>query len=119
MGMFSDDIRKIETQITEWVSKGLDILQQEIDKRTPEDTKTLLSNNKKIWPVKTLTTIGWSIENDTEYAFFVEFWVRNRVYNYHKPKWTVFYQWVGARMFTRARDDNETRIRNIINEALS
>ena len=104
----------IEKSLIDWVNKWLEILKNTIDSKTPEDTKTLLWNNKIKQAVPVWWVIKWSVENTTEYAIFVEYWVRWRDYNYHKPKWSVFYTWVWARMFARSLDEKRQEITSVI-----
>ena len=93
---------------------ALIFLKEEIDKKTPEDSKELLGNNQIEAPHIEGNKLVWSVYNDTPYGVYVEYWVWWRSYNYHKPKWRVFYNWEWARMFTRAMDENSREIANII-----
>jgi len=89
-----------------------------VDEKTPESTKTLLWNNKQVKARKLWNNYIWSVENDTEYAVYVEYWVWWKDFNYNKPKWSNFYSWVGARMFTRTQDEEENEVSNIINKEI-
>lgn len=91
------------------MNEALGYVKQEVDNKTPEDTKTLLWNNT-IEPIIELDTkIIWVVSNDTEYAPYVEFWVW-RSFNYNKPKGTIFHVWDWARMFQRTADDEEVKL---------
>jgi hypothetical protein len=104
----------INDSIINWINTSLSILKNAIDSHTPEDTRTLLWNNKINRASNISWTIKWSVENNTEYAIYVEYWVRWKSFNYHKPKWSVFYSWVWARMFSKALDEKKSEIINII-----
>lgn len=119
MGMFDKEMREMRGKLVKWVNNATKFLKKEVEKRTPEDTKRLLKSNKIVAARPKWDTIVWAVENATPYAAYVEFWVRSRRYNYHKPKWTVFYRWVWARMFTRAKNDNQDAVKKIIENALS
>jgi len=118
MGMFDEETRQVSDKLVNGVNEALGVLQREVDARTPEDTKKLLQNNRIVSAQRQWPSVVGAIENDTEYAAYVEFWVKWKAYRYHKPKWTVNYIWVGARMFTRARDESQDLIRNEIDKAL-
>lgn len=90
------------------MKEALEYVKDEVDSKTPEDTKTLLWNNTIEPIIKLDTKIVWVVSNDTEYAPYVEFWVW-RNYNYNKPKGTIFYSWNGARMFTRTADSQQVQ----------
>lgn len=118
MWRFDEDYKKILWWLVKWVNEATKEAKNLIDQKTPEDTKRLLSKNKIQEAKVVKDTVQWSVENDTEYAFFVEYWVRSRKYNYNKPKWNIFYRWVGARMFTRTKEEINKNIDKIINKYL-
>jgi len=118
--MFKGFEEQVENNIKEAINEWLDILLKSIDSKTPEDTKTLLWNNE-IEEAKTIwDTITWRVFNDkTPYWIYVEYWVWNKKYQYHKPKWQPFWpKRVWARMFTRWYDDSKKQILNIIKESI-
>jgi hypothetical protein len=92
---------------------SLNVLKASIDAKTPEDSKTLIWNNKIEHAKIVGDTVVWKVVNDTEYAELVELgvWLP---FNYHKPKGKVFYRGSGARMFTRGLDSSRNEILNII-----
>ena len=102
------------------VDKAVQILKDNIDSKTPEDTKKLLQNNRIKYAQLIWNRIVGSVYNETDYAYFVEYWVSWRSYNYHKPKGNVFfrgwqYNWLSwNRTFTRASDE----IRKDLNKIL-
>lgn len=97
--------------------KAVEILETELKRLTPEDTKTMLDSY-----VNTIKTtdeaIIWEVWNTAEHAIFVEYWVEWQKYNYHKPKWSVFYQWVWNRTFARWVDNTKKKILKTINNEL-
>ena len=93
-----------ETKIIRAMDDCLDIAKKELESRTPEDTKTLVKWYKKISPKKSWNIISWKIINKTEYWIYVEYWVKNKKFNYHKPKGSVYHRWIGARMLTKTKD---------------
>ena len=112
-----DGVKKqIDKEVESKLLLALEYLKNEVDENTPEDTKTLLKNNKIDEIFKVWTKIIWSISNDTEYAQYVEYWV-GRNFNYNKPKGSIFYTWVWARMFTRTfeNDVNIKKVNYLIN----
>ena len=106
--------REYERRLVVGIRKALPVLLEELKRLTPEDTRTML-NSYVVEDVKVEwdSVIG-SIRNDADYAIFVEYWVNGLSYNYHKPKGTVFYQWVGNRTFARAVDNVRQRVEQII-----
>lgn len=116
--MFEEFEKSLNDRLEKAINKSLETLKNSIDEKTPEDTKTLLGQTrieqaKQSWN----EIIGKVINDNTEYWLYVEYGVKNRAYNYHKPKWSVFYSWIGARMFTRWFDDTKQEIINNINKA--
>lgn len=97
--------------------KAVKILEDELKRLTPEDTKEMLSS----YVSETKTTdnaIVWEVWNTAEHAIFVEYWVEGQKYNYHKPKWSIFYQWVWNRTFARWVDNTRQKILQTINSEL-
>ena len=96
--------RVAEEKIIKAMDDCLDIAKKELESRTPEDTGKLVKWYKKKAPKKIWNIIYWKIINKTTYWIYVEFWVKNKKYNYHKPKGSVFYRGIGARMLTKTKD---------------
>lgn len=105
--------KKLKSQLIDWISEWQVFLKNQIDSRTPEDTKTLLWNNQISEIIDTWWKILWSVYNDTEYALYVERWLW-REFNYHKPKWKVFKIWNWAKMFATTYDLDWKEAQNII-----
>jgi phage host-nuclease inhibitor protein Gam len=101
-------------RIAIWVSKALPVLLEELKRLTPEDTKEMLDSFKTDQLLITTDTVTWTITNTSWHAIFVEYWVNWLTYNYHKPKWSVFYKWVGNRTFARAIDNTRDKVIEII-----
>jgi len=110
-------IQKLSKNLNDW----LDFIKAEAEDRTPEDTKKLLKSYK-IEPASDLwKTITGKVINNAKHAFLVEFGTR-RAKKYNKPKGNVFFlSWEykglrGARMLTRAVDENRSRLSKILNK---
>lgn len=109
----------LDSYIIRWVEQATDLLLNEVQKQTPEDTWNLQSNNKKINVSNSNWIISWWVINETPYALFVEYWVQSKQYNYYKDWgrkkwWSPFYRGIGARMFTKAQFENQRKVRDII-----
>ena len=111
-------VRSVPTRLKKGANKALDVLKEDINTNTPEDSKTLVRANK----IKKASNIGskviWSVYNDTEYGKYVEYWVQGRTFNYHKPKWKIFKTGVGANMYQWAVKNKWKEINKIIRESL-
>lgn len=115
-------IKEKENLLIEAINEALEYIKKRIDEKTPEDTKTLLGNNEIIEAKKVGTEIVGSVQNTTGYAIYVEYG-RSKTegvpkvgikYKYNKPKGTIFYEGVGARMFSRTADEERQFIINLI-----
>ena len=119
INVFSKELMQdIEAKAIVWVNKALDYIKQSVDEKTPEDTKTLLKNNTILKAEKKGNSIYWEVFNNTEYAEIIEYWVRSKKYNYHKPKGTILYSGVWNRTFTRTADNESENIKNIIKKEI-
>jgi len=104
----------INARIKLWIRRAIPILMKALKELTPEDTKTML-NAYRIEEIKDeWNRIIGTISNDTDYAIQVEYWVDWLMFNYHKPRWSVFYTWVWNRTFARAVDRSRNECMNII-----
>ena len=114
-------MNSMQEAIEEGLSIALDIAKDEIDAQTPEDTRELVGNNSKSEIYVTWKEMLWTIYNTTAYAKVVEYGLSWRAFNYHKPKWEVFYRGVGARMYSKARHDPDVtkRIKSAIANKIS
>jgi hypothetical protein len=115
--MLSDLQARLTLALKEGVDKATETLKKEIDRLTPEDTGRLLANNRQKKAVAQGDTVTGAVVNGTEYAAHVEYGV-GRKFNYHKPKGSVAYRGVGARMFTRAFDGNRKKLSDIIADSV-
>ena len=93
INIWSKKLDNFSSRVVKWVKS-----------RTPEDKWKL---EKSIW--KTEQTFTWrfilqqvkSLDPSVDYVPPVEYWVMWKVYNYHKPKWSVFFSWIWAWMFRK------------------
>jgi hypothetical protein len=115
--MLSDLNARLTEALKDGVNRATETLKKEIDRLTPEDTGRLLANNKTKQAVSQGDKVTGAVVNDTEYAGYVEYGV-GRKFNYHKPKGSVAYRGIGARMFTRAFDANRKKLSEIIAESV-
>ena len=111
-------IKWYEKRLKEGIDESTQLLKEEIDRNTPEDTKTLIWNNEIVPAKQVWDTIVGSVKNETEYWVYVEFWIWGKSFNYNKPKWTIFKTWVWARMFTKGADNSTQEIKKIIRKNL-
>lgn len=113
---------EIEKAVEDGVSEVMEFAKTKLEEKTPEDTTTLLKNYK-IQPLKkTGTLITGTILNTTPYGIYVEYGLSKeegqptwgRPFNYHKPKGTIFYRGVGARMVTKTYDQDQDEMFDIL-----
>jgi len=111
--------KEFEKRVIAGINKALPILLEELKRLTPEDTRNMLDS----YVVQSAQVEGWkivwAIGNTAEYAINVEYGVWWLKYNYHKPKGSVFYQWIGNRTFARAVDNIRSKVENIIYQELN
>jgi hypothetical protein len=115
--MFDKIENAINNSLKQWINEALWVLKVSIDQKTPEDTKTLLWNNEIEKASQSGNVISGKVSNDTKYWIYVEYGV-SKPYNYHKPKWSIFYTWTWARMFTRGFDEKKREIIKIISNSI-
>ena len=115
---FDEALKKLANNLADWINDATKFLKWKIEDLTPEDTKTLLWNYKIEPASQKGTIVSWKVFNDTPYAFWVEYWVGGRIFNYNKPKGNIFKIWVWARMMTTAEEQNLPEIVNIIKNKL-
>lgn len=106
--------KEIKKRVTIGIRKWLLVLMEELKRLTPEDTKEMLNSYVMEWIREEWSSLIWSIKNDADYAIFVEYGIWWVSFNYHKPKWSVFYQWIGNRTFARAVDNVREKVMLII-----
>jgi len=111
--------KEFEKRVMAGINKSLPILLEELKRLTPEDTRKMLDS----YVVQSAKFDGdkiiWVIGNTADYAINVEYWVWWLTYNYHKPKGSVYYQWVGNRTFARAVDNVRQKVENIIYQEIN
>ncbi len=114
--------KKLDLRVKAWINKALEVLKEDIDTKTPTKSWDLLEGNEIESAEKTGTRFAWKVVNDVDHGKYVEFWVKSSSYNYHK--WpptndsTIYYSWVGARMFTRGFEEKRNEIKSIIQKAI-
>lgn len=115
MDIFDKVLAEIEKQLKNDMLKAQDFAFNWIKSRTPEDTTKLVNSYQKTPPKITNKDISASvITKDTDYSLYVEYWVKNKRYKYNKPKWTIFREWVGARMFQLTKEQDGEKIYNLL-----
>lgn len=106
--------QEMETRVKIGINKWLLVLLDELKRLTPEDTKNMLES----YVVKTAEVdwnqIVWEISNTAWYAIYVEYGIWWLQFNYHKPKWNIFFHWIWNRTFARAVDNTRDRIMQIV-----
>lgn len=102
----------IKTQAIKSLWQWLVYITNKVKEKTPEDTKTLIE-----WYEVSQNGKTWKIENNTEYAAYVEYGVWS-IYNYHKNG-TVYYAGDGAWMIRRTADEEEQNLADLIAKDIS
>jgi len=108
---YSDEIKKATFDAIDQLGT---LAKEWVDEKTPEDTKRLLGNNKKIPTKREWSRVESWVMNDTPYVRHVEWWVKKRIYRYNKPKWNIFHEWVGVGMFRRTKAELMEKWRSVI-----
>ena len=106
--------KEFQKALERGMRKALLVLLEELKRLTPEDTKKMLASYRVVWVRQEGDKIIGTIWNDAEYAIYVEYWVKWKAFNYHKPKWSIFYSGVGNKTFARALDNKRQEILDII-----
>jgi hypothetical protein len=115
--ILADVQKKIEGRIIKAIREWLNILLAELKKNTPEDTKEMLKSYKVVDVQKKWDTYIWVIGNTAKHSIYVEYW-RDKVFNYHKPKWSVFYRWVWNKTFQRSLLSVQDKIYKLVTDAI-
>lgn len=116
---FKNIERDINNKVERAIDKSTSILLEDVKEKSPVDTWKYIwwhtqEKSKQTWDV-----IKGSVYNDMEYAKEVEYWFKSTAVNWHKNRrqwWPVIYRWVGARVYTRAYDENKDKITDLINK---
>jgi len=106
-------------RIVRWINRALPVLLEELKRLTPEDTREMLESYKVTNAKVDGDSVVWVIWNEAEHAIFVEYGVEWVIFWYHKPKWKLFYTWVGNRTFARAVDNKRDEIISIIYQEIN
>ncbi len=115
--ILADVQKKIEGKLIKAIREWLNILLLELKKNTPEDTKEMLRSYKVIDVQKRGDTYVGVIGNSADHAIYVEYW-QDRIFNYHKPKWSVFYRGVWNRTFQRSLLSVQDKIYKLVTDAI-
>lgn len=110
-------MKKLEAGLTKWVNISLAVLEKEIEAKSPVDTGDYISWNKRQDAKREWMDIVGSVYNDSKNSFNVEYWWRKSPVNRHKNRkqwWPVIHTWVGARVYTRTRDEKESLVKKIL-----
>lgn len=109
------NVQKIlEKWLERWMRQSLRVLLAELVRLTPENTREMVNSYRIEWLTRQWNNIVWTITNDADHAIYVEYGSTWLAFNYHKPKWSVFYTWVWNRTFARAIDNKRDEILQII-----
>ena len=101
-----------------WINKVLWKAKDIAETISPTDTWDYIRSHK-IQPAREeWNLVVWRLTNDSEHAYWVEYWFRKDPVNRHKwpPRKasTVIYNWVGARVYTRTVTNNQKSFMDII-----
>lgn len=111
-------VKKIDSLIESKLFLALrecwNILLEELKRNTPEDTREMLNSYKVIDVQRKWDLFILTIWNKADHSIYVEFWVSWKVYNYHKPKWSIFYTGKGNETFQRSLDNVQNKIYDVI-----
>lgn len=111
-------VKTAENSLKKWIDEALEILNDFAVEISPEDTGDFVKNHKIISAKIENNKIVWTLENNTPYAIYLEYWVWWKEYNYYKwARWwsrTKIHVWVWNRTYTRTLDENQTRIIQLI-----
>lgn len=102
---FKELWKQVDSWIQEWINKSLEDLKQYAMKESPIKTWEYNRNHKINKAEVDNSKVFGSMYNDTPYAEILEYGVLGRQYNYHRNL-SVYYRWVGARVYTRTQDNN-------------
>jgi len=86
---------------------------EKVNEYTPEKEWELLENNKRSEVIDMWDKLYSRVYNESEHAKPVEYWVWWKTYNYHKPKWQKFYEWIWAWMYGRATLEMENKFNEV------
>jgi len=119
--MFEKYMKWLEQKLKQSVNKALSVLDNSIEQKSPLDTGEYMKWNKRSNAKRDGSKIVWEVYNDSSYWYQVEYWFRSSPVNRHKNRrswWTVIYRGVGARVYTRTKDEKEQEIKTILSNAI-
>ena len=93
--------KKVEERIKQWIDKATANRVDYIERISPVDSGDYISKHKIRKASKQWAYISWWNFNDSENAFWVEFWFRKAPVNWSKKDWTTIYTWTWANVMQR------------------
>ena len=118
---FNTLTRRIASRLRTGINRSSVIYKDFVEQISPEDTSDYVINHK-IRPAKReWDTIVWSVYNDSEHAFWVEFGFRKSPVNWSKQDGVTIYNWIWAKVYMRAEANPrlQEKIQSIISQALA
>lgn len=105
----------VESLVMEGVQEIMEFAKEKLEEKTPEDKRDLVQWYTILPIKKSGSIVTWTIVNKVPHWIYVEYGLSKdegiprggKRFNYHKPKGTVFYRGVGARMVTRTYDQDQ------------
>lgn len=117
--MFEKYLKNLENSLVVGINEALGVLEKDIENKSPVDTGDYISWNKRDSAKREWDKVVGSVFNDSKNATNVEFGWRKTEVNRHKNRkqwWPVIYRGVGARVYTRSLDENESKVRKILED---
>lgn len=115
--MFEKYLKDLEKWLIDGINEWLNILEKDIEAKSPVDTGKYISWNKRRDARRLWNNVVGEVYNDSENWYNVEYWFRKRPVNRHKNRksgWPVIYTGVGARTYSRAYDEKQKKIQDIL-----
>ena len=106
-----------------WINKALELRKKTMEEMSPTDTGNYIRSHKIEEAVVAWGRAKWANVNDSEHAFWVEYWFRKSPVNRHK--WpprnssTVIYNGVGASVMRRAVEVTKKDVVSLIVDSIN
>lgn len=104
---------RVQSRAEDAMSESLDLAKEELEKYTPEDEGELVAGYEIEEPKMEDGILVGRVVNKVRHGIYVNFGVGGKRYRYNKPKGTIFYVGVGARMMEKTKDYNADRFKKI------
>lgn len=111
-------VDQIWERLKYWLMKAWKVFLEECKRLTPEDTREMIHSYRISDVEKFGNNYRIVISNESDHAIYVEYGVRWQTFNYHKPKWSVFYSWFGNRTMARALDSKKEEMNKILLDSI-